>query len=415
VICACCGLPASWGQTPKPSEATSAGAATPALDAASLVKKLEDNVGKRLDVELKSGKAYVRASLAKVTWDAKAGVIKELRIQDADTNRIVSLGFASIRTLTLEREKIYEAPATGRPTAQTVAAERAAKAAEKEKQEWLARLKIRGIEPWPELTPSQHEQEVAELRKQIEAIQKVFPDMALYETHEFLFLSNMPRDQVVPYAASLDKMYDMMCAMYRIKRGTPVWKGKCLVTAFLEKEQFMRYESDFKQVDATGAQGLCHSRSNGDVEMACYRGSDPIYFGQVLVHETSHGFIHRYRTAERLPSWVNEGMAEWIALSLVPSNGGIARKRDNALEQIRSTGSLTGLLTAQPISAPHYGMAYNLTNFLIQTDKAKYAGFIDGMKEGKTWEESLKDSYGATADQLVASYGKSIGVPSLRP
>jgi hypothetical protein len=73
------------------------------------------------------------------------------------------------------------------------------------------------------------------------------------------------------------------------------------------------------------------------------------------------------------------------------------------------------MFTADPINGIQYGMAYSLNNFLIQTDKRKYADFIDGMKQGKEWEVSLQDAYQATPQQLLAAYGKSIGIPDLRP
>ena len=59
--------------------------------------------------------------------------------------------------------------------------------------------------------------------------------MKTYETKNFLFCSNMPRKQVIPYAKSLDKMHSMMCKMYGIKKDKRVWLGKALVFAFIEK------------------------------------------------------------------------------------------------------------------------------------------------------------------------------------
>jgi hypothetical protein len=344
---------------------------------------------------------------------------KELRIQDPDTGRLVTIGFSGIRTITLDREKLYEAPASAtRLTANEAKADKELKAAAEERRQWMERAQKRGVKPWSELSREEHEQAVAKNRERIAEFQKTFAALAVYETHEFLFISDMPREQVQPYAASLDKMYDMMCSMYRIKRGTAVWKGKCLVVAFVEKNDFQRFESSFfDHTPPENVMGLCHQSSDGDVVMACYRGNDPLYFGQLLVHETSHGFIHRYRTAARLPSWANEGMAEWIAMTLVPYQGGVLRKQESAVDTMRASHSMKGLLDAAPIDglSMHYGMASSLTDFLIRADKAKYANFVDGMKEGKTWEESLKDTYGATREQLIANFGKAIGVPDLRP
>ena len=52
---------------------------------------------------------------------------------------------------------------------------------------------------------------------------------------------------------------------------------------------------------------------------------------------------------------------------------------------------------------------------MIRTNRKAYVQFIEGMKEGMTWEESLQASYGSSPEQLVAAYGQAIGVPDLRP
>jgi hypothetical protein len=40
---------------------------------------------------------------------------------------------------------------------------------------------------------------------------------------------------------------------------------------------------------------------------------------------------------------------------------------------------------------------------------------IESLKEGMKWEEALRDAYGSTSDELLAHYGRRIGVPDLRP
>ncbi|HEV3415714.1 MAG TPA: hypothetical protein VG056_02840, partial [Pirellulales bacterium] len=62
-----------------------------------------------------------------------------------------------------------------------------------------------------------------------------------------------------------------------------------------------------------------------------------------------------------------------------------------------------------------YGIASSLTTFMVRADQKKYVAFINGIKEGKTWQESLKDSYNATPEQLVTEYGRAIGIPGLQP
>lgn len=380
-----------------------------------LVEQLEASKDARLDVELKTGKSLLRCRFLSLTTDSK-GRPRTIKVHDAERDRPVTLGFSAIRSLTIDREEVYRARESGKATGkQAIAAKQTAAAAEAEAK-WLAKARENNAPIWEELTPEQHQAAIREHEAMIAKVQQMVSGMELYETHEFMFLSNMPREQVIPYAKSLDKMHDLMCNMYRIKPGTPIWRGKCLVVAFLQQAQFQAFEARFFQTQVSeGVYGICHQASTGRVVIACYRGDDPNDFGQMLVHETSHGFIARYRTKVTIPSWINEGMAEWIGQALVPGSTAVKRKEQLGLQLIRNTHSLNGLLTAAPIQGVHYGMASSLTSFLINTDKRKYADFIDGIKQGKTWETSLSDAYKATPEQLIGAYGRTIGVPDLKP
>ena len=43
------------------------------------------------------------------------------------------------------------------------------------------------------------------------------------------------------------------------------------------------------------------------------------------------------------------------------------------------------------------------------------ASFIEGIKLGLSWEDSLKKAYGLTPAELAQVYGQSIGIPDLKP
>ena len=382
-----------------------------------LVKQLDESKDARLDIELKTGKSFLRCKLLGVVRGSGKGLPKALRVQEGEEGKTVSLNFASIRSLTIDREKVYEAAGSGKLTGKEALAAKRSQAEAEENAKWLAKAQENKVRVWQDLSREEHEKAIEEHREMIAKVKQAIPEMELYETHEFMFCSNMPRNQVIPYAASLDKMHDMMCTMYRIKQGTPIWRGKCLVMAFLDRAQFHGFEAEFyksKLEALSNIYGLCHQSSNGRVVISCYRGNDPNDFGQMLVHETSHGFIFRYRTMVQMPKWVNEGMAEWIGQSLVPGSTAVKRKEKHAFQVMQMSRSLNGLFTVSPFEGVYYGMASSLTDFLISTDEGKYAEFIDGIKQGKDWEQSLKDAYDATPQQLATAYGRAIGIPDLR-
>ena len=314
---------------------------------------------------------------------------------------------------------MYEASSSGAKSSTEKAVQAQLERSAKERQLWIERAKTRGVAPWPELTNEEHRAAIENLLQLVKQVADALPGMDLYETHEFLFASNIPAGQVVQYTTALDAMHDRMCAMYGIKQGEPVWRGKCLVMAFLNKAEFMLFERNFLKVsqDVSGSYGRCHSYGNGRVIIACYRGDQPQEFAKLLVHETSHGFIDRYRTPVRLPSWVNEGMADWIGRALVPQSRSVQQRELKAIAMMRQSHSMGGdfLMRKSNIDPWQYGIASSMTDFLLNTNADGYTRFIQGMKEGLTWTESLHAAYSCTPQELVAAYGQVIGVPDLRP
>jgi hypothetical protein len=217
-------------------------------------------------------------------------------------------------------------------------------------------------------------------------------------------------------------MYDWMCQLYGVPRGHKVWLGgKASIFAFLEQHQFAAFEDRYfpdarAQLRAVAnVYGLCHMSPNGEVAIACYRGDDPNNFGQMLVHETSHGFIHRYKTKAELPNWVNEGMADLIGAEMVPASTAVRDRELQAIQELARRRSLGGMLSAKRIDGWQYGIASSLNRFLLQANRSGYVRFIEALKEGMTWEDALANAYGGTPDALLTRYGRWIGVSRLQP
>ena len=378
-----------------------------------LATRLEPFVGDTLDlVELGTGKRFVRPTLEGVV--EKDGKASLLRLRPEGEKAVTSLPVAGVVKIVAGRETIHEAEAKGKGTAQ-VKGRLAKEAYEKKVAASRERMAARGVQPWPELSAAEHAAEVESLEKFVTDVKEAFPGLQVAATHEFIVATDIPAAQMAPYVKSLDAMHDFLCDLYGIPRGEPVWKGKCLVVAFLREQDFQAFEARFMKVRMAGAHGLCHQSSDGRVIMACYRGDDAPAFAHMLVHETSHGFNHRWMSPERLPNWLNEGIAEWVGTKVVPGSDQVPLKEAQALEFMRRTGSLgEAFLTRENIDAVQYGMASSLVKFLAR-DLKKFAAFVQGIKEGMPVEESLQASYKVSLADLIGAYGAAVGVPQLKP
>ena len=281
------------------------------------------------------------------------------------------------------------------------------------------RLATQGLRLWPKLARQEQEKHVQELKGFLNEVATHFAplQMQLHETAYFLFLTDMPPAQITPYLASLDTMNVQLGQAFGFEPGTNVWYGKAAVVAFVNKVHYIELERRFMDnANAIGAQGLCHQDSRGKVIVGCYRGANPAYFASLLVHETAHGYVHRYRSPARVPSWLNEGIADWIAGVAVPSSRTVLRRQKTAADHLRQQGSFHGRFFDSPKIGPmQYGAASTCVDLLIRNSPEGFRVFIDGIKEGLPWEHSLQRAYGLTTADLAVTYGRTIGIPRLTP
>ncbi len=281
------------------------------------------------------------------------------------------------------------------------------------------RLKETGHFLWPEPTELEQTQTLEEYKQFLDSVQKQYPfPMRVYESKYFLVCTDIPEIQFAPYGKNLDLMYAELCKAFGIPKDKNIWRGKCLIIAFTTKESFQSFERVvMKNNDVEGAQGLHHSASDGRAMTVVYRGNDPAYFGVVLVHETSHGFLHRLRSNVEIPPWIDEGIADWIAGYVMRPCKSIMERQKDALEIMKQTGRMgANFFDADAVLNPQqYGIASSLTNFMLTQDPTRYREFIVGIKEGHSTEESLRRSFGVSPAELINQFGRPIGVLNLRP
>ena len=386
--------------------------AGPSAWADTLADKLTPHVGETIDlVELGTGRRFVRPVLAGVV--EKNDAVTGLRLRAEGQKTVTTVSLSGIAKIVADRETVHEAETTGRAFAQ-LRGRRGREAYDRQAEASAARMKANGVEPWPQLTAEEHAAEVTSLKAFVSEVRRKFPGLAVSETHEFLVASDVPPAQFAPFVANLDSMHDFLCELYGMPTGEPLWKGKCLVIAFLNEADYVAFEEGVLKSGMQGTQGVCHQRSDGRVIMVCHRGADPAAFAHMLVHETSHGFNHRWMTPQRLPNWLNEGIAEWVGTRVVKNCEQVPLKEARAAAFMRSQGTLgPGFFTAANIEPTQYGMASGMVRMLISRDARKFAEFVRGIKEGTPVEESLQRSFGGSLDDLVKAYGAAVGVPNL--
>ena len=269
---------------------------------------------------------------------------------------------------------------------------------------------------WPKLTEEQQAKAVDEMKQVAEDVaKKLKHDLLLHETKYFLFYSDLNPREAANWAGLLDRMYGRLAELFAVAKGENLWRGKALIFVFSKADDYRRFEREIAHVDPGPSAGMSHCFNNGVVMIAFYRQPQELTFAHVLVHESVHGFLHRYRSPEHIPSWANEGLAETIASELVPERGRRELVKTSAREFIQEHGnSLGNFFEAEHIEGWQYPVAETMCTFMISANKRNYVDFINGMKEGLSWEDSLAQRYKAPLDRLVAVYGNWVGVRGLK-
>ena len=331
--------------------------------------------GVRVFVELQSGKTLKGFTIEDVRPGKIPGTFSNLRVTNPESGIHTMLGAAAVRRVSGVDGTVYlifDAPskALAPPDAERLAAiHEAAAAAEKKAADEAAAapksghpagdrttkakhtanaaaddnarrkaneakraayFKKTGVWLWPEVTAKDQEEGLAKQKDLLRKVDKRFASlhMQLYETQYFLFFTDLPPQWVKVYTSCLDTMYSQLCTAYAVKDKDRVWLGKLPVIAFSDSASFEECEKAFFDHPVNGkvVQGLAHLAANGEVAVTCHCGKDPYYFAGVLVHETTHGFNHRHLSAVQLPSWLDEGIADWTAMNVVHKNTAILRK-----------------------------------------------------------------------------------------
>ncbi|MCR5165290.1 MAG: basic secretory family protein [Thermoguttaceae bacterium] len=292
---------------------------------------------------------------------------------------------------------------------------------EEKERDRMAYYHETGIWLWPELTDEQFEAEIQRQKNYLEEIKAKFPGTVYYESEHFFYLTNAPKPIAEECLKYLEAMFARLCQMFDFPKDAKVWKGKCIVCAFATQQQFLMFEQEFFHSNQfTGACGLAHTSSDGSVLISLYYGDiskmDKRWqFIGVLVHETTHGFVHRYRARQGIPLWLNEGMADFMAGVIVPADSQCRLKQQSGLNKMRQTGSVGGLFQADSqLEVWQYGVASGLVGFIFKSKPHGFKKFLDEIKDGKDWTEALKDNYNCTPEELLIQFGRANRIPMLR-
>jgi hypothetical protein len=410
--------------------------------------------GTKVTVKMQSGKTYESVELKKMTPGKIAGTYVRLTIVNANSGKDVTLWAKTVKevstsdgTVQLQYDSVSKTLAPTDPD-KLAEIQRLAKAAahpvpvpktrtkaksrrgkrgaqdddtpvdpkvEEAKRQEI--FKKTGVWMWPTLSADQQTAEVAKRKEFIKKVTDTYPDWNLRtsETDYFLFVTNMPQAVAGKFTADLDRMYQELSGAFAIPKGKNVFAGKAVIFALSNEQSFLSFEQKFYQESPpSGTTGLCHKRNDdGSVVISVYCHTTPQELAATMVHETTHGFVHRYKSAQQIPSWLDEGMAEWVAQTVTNDPSIRTKQQQGMIVMMRQHNMGGDFYTVDHIHGFQYGMASLLTNFLIRSDPKAFREMFEQIKTGKEWRAALKSAYNLTPEELAQQFGLAMRIPNL--
>lgn len=268
---------------------------------------------------------------------------------------------------------------------------------------------VRGVKPWPALTPEQHDEHAAELRARTrDMLEKAgFPVRPL-ETEHFLLLGDLAPSEAKRWAGTLDDIYRALLRVLDMPPDTRLFAGRCVIFIFNTRESFLKFEASAFAFDASRAGGVCHQRG-GDVFVSFYRGRDPTRFQSVLIHETVHAFMYRYRSPGRLPTWADEGLADYVAGWLTPASQEPREHWEHCRAFVRDAKDPREIMAQSYADGSwytrdSYPVSHMLVRFMLKYRPRQFKQWIDDIKSGVEWRVSMGERFGITPDELAEGF-----------
>lgn len=243
--------------------------------------------------------------------------------------------------------------------------------------------------------------------------EQVGGDLVLLETPHFLIWTDWAKAEHDALRSWCEAMYTVVSRRFGMPPQANVFPGKCPVFCMRSKKRFRKVARLLDDYDATDALGYTSSSSNGHVHVVVRRQGGSIAgrdaFAATLIHETTHAFLHRYRTYKRVAPWLNEGLANFVAETVLGERCSNAETAAAAARAIVDGGhSIEAIFSNDDaLDARYYPVAHSLVAFLIERDAEAFARLIDDIKLGQPVEDALERQYHMNLPALDAEWRRA--------
>lgn len=280
------------------------------------------------------------------------------------------------------------------------------------------------IVKYQKATPEEHAAAIESARA---LAKKVADEMHVtfseFQTDHFICFNDWDKREASFLKENLEGAYATVSKQFEIPVKENVFVGKLPVFMFARHEDFNTFAASIDNfsvsdtvagyyvtmVDSSGTQSGGHMAmwkpliSGNNVAEAERR------WAYTLVHEFTHAFVARYRSNQRIPRWLNEGVAEVIADDKFPRVASRDWARRMALDNIDVAGVFDD---DQMPGGEMYPVMMTMVQTLIAHDRNAFLRYFDDLKAGMDPQEALKKHYNSDYPGLIQAWKKYLTTTS---
>ena len=232
----------------------------------------------------------------------------------------------------------------------------------------------------------------------------VASELRLLETAHFLIYTNRAKTSDRFLTTYCESLYRSLRRRLHVPGGTPIWAGKCPVFLFATEDQYENFCRDV--ADRGTPTGSGHYAVTGDfVYLAIRAAKSTTRIREVLAHEATHAFLSRYVSTRPLPKWVNEGLAEHVAATMVPGCAAAHRWLPAVRLALTRNKDVSSVLRDVRLDSFDYGIAQSFVRFLIERSPTRFMRLVRRLKAGRDTAGALADSFVMTEERFLAAWG----------
>ena len=268
-------------------------------------------------------------------------------------------------------------------------------------------------------TPEEDAASVALSRKRKDEAQaELKVNLAEVESPHFLIYTDWAPGDYGFLKDQCEGAYRVVCKQFDRSPKDNVFVGKLPIYMFAKQATFRKFAETvdevtlpetvlgyFVPVDEMGHMAMWKpgigSGSSAGIGAGATLADAQRNWGRTLVHEFSHAFIHRYKSNARIPRWLNEGTAEVISESVLPTSNYYYWAREAAQQDV----DLLPLFSDRNMpTGQMYPVMMTLVEFMVRRDRTKFLAMFNDMKDGTAAEDALKKAFNVDDAGLVKAW-----------